>query len=56
MYTFPINIVKCFVIPIVGDIGIVALQLCDEAVVESRGSSHSADVFVLFLGDALAVM
>jgi hypothetical protein len=54
MCTFPIDIVKCFVIPIVGNIGIVALRLCDEAVAESRGSSRSADVFGL--ADKLAVM
>jgi hypothetical protein len=34
----------------------MALRLCDEAVAESRGSSRSADVFILFLGDELAVM
>jgi hypothetical protein len=32
------------------------LQRCDEAVAELRGSSRSADIFVLFLGDELAMM
>jgi hypothetical protein len=44
------------IVPIFGDIGIVVLQLCDEVVAESRGSSRSVDVSILFLGDELAMI